>query len=61
MEDVPPFSDEFIDALDQRFSQRPIHPTTPLPQIMYQAGIRSVIDYLRTIQRERMKRSLELE
>lgn len=50
MEVFPYTIDELIDALDAQFPPRNPKPSQDHPQIMYAAGQRSVVEYLRAIQ-----------
>ena len=44
--------EELIKKLDDNFGWKPIHPTESIESIMYRAGQASVVDYLKSKQKE---------
>ncbi len=46
--------DELISKLDSNFGWKPVHPKEPIESIMYRAGQASVIEYIKSIEEDRI-------
>ena len=44
--------DDLVDELEQNFGWKPVHPKEDIQSIMYRAGQASVVDYLKSKQKE---------
>lgn len=44
--------DDLVNELDQNFGWKPVHPKEDIQSIMYRAGQASVVDYLKSKQKE---------
>jgi hypothetical protein len=56
MQAIPRKGSELVDELDKQFPLRNPRPTQTRDEIMHKAGQRSVIEYLRMIQKKEMNR-----
>ena len=46
--------DELISKLDSNFGWKPVHPKEPIESIMYRAGQASVIEYIKSIEEDKI-------